>query len=142
MYDASPSSFQIVNQWLHLLIPILDPQEMADTERIVTGALDRMAGELDSEYGQEVAEDLAQFGVSVLGRSFWSTDLGMACIHRLWQEDDEPITFRQAAALMDVSLATVQRELARGNLARCGSAVSRASVGRWMLEQASSGSSN
>ena len=53
----SSRSDQIVNQWLHLLIPILDPQEMADTERIVTGALDRMAGELDSEYGQEVAED-------------------------------------------------------------------------------------
>lgn len=135
------ATFQITNTWLHLLLPILDPQEMGDVERIVTGALDRMAGELDGEYGPEVAQDLAQFGYSVLKEDFWRTDLGMACIPHLWETDDEPITFRQAAALMDVSVATVQRELTRGNIDRLGSAVSRASVGRWMLERASSGSS-
>ena len=132
----SSRSGQIVNQWLHLLIPILDPQEMTDTERIVTGALDRMAGELGGEYGHEVAEDLAQFGVSVLGEDFWRSDLGMACMPYLWVDDDEPITFRQASSLMGIAVASVQRELARGNIDRFGSAISRASVGRWMVRRA------
>ena len=134
--NMNSNSFQIVNEWLHLLIPILSDEEMAEVERILVNALDRTAGYLEGEDGAGIAQNLAQFGMSVLGNDFWLTDLGRLCIPYVWLvEDDKPLTFRQAAALMGVPTATVQREIARGHLSRFGTAVSRASVGRWLLNR-------
>ena len=130
----SYSSFQVVEAWTHLLIPLLNPTTLEKITELVSSELDEMAKELHGEYAAETAQDIAAFGYSVLKEEFWHTHLGRQCMAVLWQDDDdEPFTFRQAAALMGVAVATVQREIARGHLSRLGSAVSRASVGQWIL---------
>ncbi|WP_276973725.1 hypothetical protein [Ferrimicrobium acidiphilum] len=136
MKEGGPKSFQVVEQWAYLLTPLVHSETLAEIIATVSDALDDQAAELEGEYAVGVAQNLAAFGYSVLGRAFWQTEMGRRCIPLVWSDaNDVPLTFREAASLAGTSVATIQREIERGNLSRFGSAVSRASIGRWIASQ-------